>query len=134
MLRNSYPVRESVLKIDSGDYLGSYIFPAYSADGRIYQNVEVVVVGGINGNRSPLVKAFESADRNSDYSLVNINKVRGYKEEVVEVPVDIKAIVDEYNELLPSYIQNTNNDEELDMELHNKVTKLSQELISYFQK
>lgn len=132
-MRNSFPIKEEVYVIDSGDYVGSYIFPDYSADAKIHQGVNAVIVGGINGNRNPLVKAFSEADRNSDFKLVNINKVRGYDIKQVDVPVGIKTKVDEYNELMVELRKEQLKDEEQDMELFNKVSKISRELIEYFE-
>lgn len=132
-MRNSFPIKEDVYKIDSGDYVGSYIFPNYSADAKIYQNVNAVIVGAINGNRNPIVKAFSGPDRNSDYKLVNVRKVRGYDSVQLNVPVDIKAKVEEYNTKMSQLKKEQRSEEEQDMELFNQVSMLSRELSGYFE-
>lgn len=133
-MRSSYPKKEDVLRIDSGDYMGRIIFPSYSADAKIYQNVETVVVGAINGNMDPLVKAYDGVDRNANYVYVNITRITGFKKESLDVPSDITALVDEYNNLFPKYRENQRDDKELDVELLNNVTTLSRRLNEYFER
>lgn len=133
-MRNSFPTRESVYKIDSGDYVGGYIFPNYSADAKIHQNVDAVIVGGINGNRSPLVKAFFGKDRLGDFKLVNVRKVRGYDMETLPVPAEILTKVERYNELMPKLRAEQMSDVESDMVLFNEVSGLLKELVDYFER
>lgn len=133
-MRNSYPKKESVLVIDSGEYIGKIIFPSYSADAKIHQKADVRVVGGIKGNMNPLVKAYAGEDRNSEYVLVNVTRIHGFMKDIVDVPAGILSLVEEYNELFPKYRINQRDDEELDMEMHDNITRIAGELNTYFEK
>lgn len=133
-MRSSFPTEESIYVIDSTDYVGKYIFPDYSADAKIHQNVNAVVVGGINGNRTSLVKAFKETNRNSDFRLVNVRKVKSYDTLTVEVPADILAKVNRFNELMPKLRKEQMNNLEKDMELFNEVSDLHEDLVNYFER
>lgn len=134
-MRSSYPKKEQVYVIDSGEYIGNFIFPSYASEGKIYQNVSVVIVGGMKGSRDPLIKAYETADRTGPYKLVNVFLIPGYSKQVVDVPADVLESVEEYNKLFPKYQANQLNDmEELDNDLYTKMLRLSKELYTYFEK
>lgn len=100
-MRSSYPTKEKVYVIDSGDYSGFFIFPEYTADNQLYQNADAVVVGSIRGNRSPIAKARKEGDRDGDYALVNLTRVHGFREEYLELPSNVLSDVETYNELFP---------------------------------
>lgn len=133
-MRNSFPKVENVLVIDSGTYKGRFIFPTYSADAKIYQDADTSVVGAINGNMDPLVRAHVSGDRNSEHVLINIRRVDGFTSDTVEVPVGIKNKVESYNTKLPLLRANQLNvNEELNTELQSEVIDLFNSLVSYFE-
>lgn len=133
-MRRSFPIVEQVFKIDSGDYVGRTIFPSFSADATIQQKASTIVTGAIKGNLNPLIKAYETEDRNSNFVLVNITRVNGFTEDVVDVPLNIKNLVQEYNELYPKYYSSKLKGEDIEESVLTKINNLSAELVEYFEK
>lgn len=133
-MRNSYPTVERVLKIESTEFKGRFIFPSYSAGAKIHQDVKTVVVGAIHGKRDPLVKAFIDGSRDSEYVLVNIREIRGFKETTVDVPAEVLTKVKLYNELSSEYKDSKLKEEPFDETMLSEMNNLSDELVRYFSK
>lgn len=133
-MRNSYPTVERVLKIESTEFNGRFIFPSYSAGAKIHQDVKTIVVGAIHGKRDPLVKAFIDGSRDSEYVLVNVRKIRGFKETTVDVPAEVLTKVNRYNKLSSDYRESQIAEETFDEVKLSEMNNLSDELVRYFSK